>query len=120
MPDPFPDIPLKLSAKVFIKNGQCVKELVDYIKSIPEFTALKNDPQILEYVITVIENVASKKTTPEQKIENIIKVYSQVFGTIDADTLKKQIKYFYDNQLVQRHSLLRRVFRYFLKKLPKL
>lgn len=120
MPDPFPDIPLKLSAKVFIKNGQCVKELVEYIKSIPEYAALKNDPQILEYVISVIENVASKKTTQDQKIENIIKVYTQVFGNIEVETLKKQIKYFYDNQLVQRHSLIRRICRFFLKKLPKL
>ena len=109
MSNPCLEVQLKFALKTFVKNEVGVKEIVEYIKTIPNFQSLKNELQFLEYVVNLAENVFSKKTSQEQKVECIIKILTSLFGGYDAnalDTLKKQIQYLVNNNHIQRNSKL--------------
>ena len=87
MSNPCPQVKLKLSLKTFVTNEFAVKEIVEYIKSIPNYQSLKNDLQLLEYILNLGENVFAKISSPEQKVDFVNKITSLVFGQMDASTL---------------------------------
>ena len=123
MSNPCPQVKLKLSLKTFVTNEFAVKDIVEYIKTIPNYQSLKNDLQLLEYILNLGENVFAKKSSPEQKIDFVIKIMSLVYGGMDAstlDTCKKQIQFLINNNHVQRISKLSKISNYFFSKLPSL
>ena len=112
-----------LSLKTFVTNEFAVKDIVEYIKTIPNYQSLKNDLQLLEYILNLGENVFAEKSSPEQKIDFVIKIMSLVYGGMDAstlDTCKKQIQFLINNNHVQRISKLSKISNYFFSKLPSL
>ena len=120
MSNPCPEVKLKLAAKTFVKNECGVKDIVEYIKTIPNYQSLKNELQFLEYVVNLAENVFSKKTTQEQKVEFVVKIMNTLFGNIEIDTIRKQIQYLVNNNHVKRNSKLYKIMKLFSSKLPKL
>ena len=119
MSNPCPEVKLKLAAKTFVKNECGVKDIVEYIKTIPNYQSLKNELQFLEYIVNLAENVFSKKTTQEQKVEFIIKIMTALFGNVDVDTIKKQIQFLVNNNHVKRKTKVDKVFKFFSSKFPK-
>jgi hypothetical protein len=60
-------------------------DLVKYIESIPNYSALKNDVELLKLLCNKIENIPKKNQTNLDKAATIIDIMSTVFSLSDSE-----------------------------------
>jgi hypothetical protein len=109
-------VKLKNSLKSFVTENSLIQQIIDVIKTYPNYASLKNDLELYEHVCTLIENNVpknnSKAKNPINKKKVFISVVQGLFPNLDLPALEKQVDYFIDNNLVKRKSFIRKSITY--------
>jgi hypothetical protein len=84
-------------------------DLVKYIESIPNYTALKNDVELLKLLCNKIENIPKKNQTNLDKAATIIDIMSTVFSLSDSEkaSLNKIITFLINNKHIKPATLIK-------------
>ena len=103
----------------FINENLLIKDIVDKIKSIPNFDNLKNDIKLVEHILQIIIN---HNTSLKSDIKDIAtKVILSIFPDTNQQVLKVNIDFLIDIDHIKAVSLVRRYYRsitgFFLNKL---
>ena len=103
----------------FINENLLIKDIVDKIKSIPNFDNLKNDIKLVEHILQIIIN---HNTSLKSDIKDIAtKVILSIFPDTNQQVLKANIDFLIDIDHIKAVSLVRRYYRsitvFFLNKL---
>ena len=99
-----------------IKQNNIINEVTEIITKIPNYEKLKFDPEIVKYVVNVIENLIKKCDKKEiNKLELASNILIKVWDLKeeqDLDILVKQIKFLNNNGAIQKVSKSKKYGKY--------
>ncbi len=84
-------------------------DLVKYIESIPNYTALKNDVELIKLLCNKLENIPKKNQSNLDKAATIVDIMSTVFSLSDSEkvSLNKIITFLINNNHVKAATLIK-------------
>lgn len=114
-------IEFKHSLADFVTEVQLIRDIVDKIRQIPNYLALRFDVELTKYVANIIENSFTSKTKDEKNkiIKDIlISVYS--YDVNEILTIDKHLTFLLSNKKIKVKTTLQTVTKktsnWFLKK----
>lgn len=116
-----PPIKIKNTLKTFVNEQTTIDSLIKHAQQIPNYKELKDNPELLKYVATIVENVTSKKMSVEKRDDVIIKIMIGLFGgEVNTDATKIQITFLRDNKQIHKISVGEKILNFFSSKCIKL
>lgn len=98
-------VKFKNKLKKHAKIGDIINNVVLKLQTIPNYTELKNDLELLLYVCSIVENeIKQNKTRTVDKKEVVLNILTQLFGFSDEekDLISKQIEFLHTNSLIKK------------------
>jgi hypothetical protein len=103
-----PKIKLKNSLKAHIFEQNLNTTIIDELKKIPNIEEIQTDPELLEFICNLVENmVQSNNRKSKSKIDKkkvVGKIYKQLFNITDEklNILGGQIEYLHSNKKIKK------------------
>jgi hypothetical protein len=102
-----PPIRLKKTAKSFASERLVARLIVDEVKKIPGYVELKNDMQLLTYIVsTVAASIRKSKSRPVDPKAVALSICKELFGLtlLEEMDFASKIEFVVNNGLVQSAS----------------
>lgn len=113
----FKNVKMKHSLAIHNKEENIKHEIVKYIREIPNYLLLVDDPELLLWVCNVVENAYTEyvdKVKPDKK-ELVTTIMTLAFNLQkqEQDKLDKAIQFLWNNKKIKRTAIVKKVGRCF-------
>lgn len=119
-----PLIKLKNDCRVHIEKYSIMQDVGKIIREIPNLGKIKNDIELLKYILSLVENLIHPKVKDKLKAEDIaFELFCELFPSMPADEkeiIKKSIDFLINNKQIEKISFVKknkkRIVNFFLRK----
>jgi hypothetical protein len=107
-------VTFKNSLSDHIETHGTIEQLVSKVQTLPNYAALKLDPELTLWVCKCVENIVSKKT-PTSTVDKstiVIETFKSLFPDLtpeEHEYIKKQIQYFWTNKIIKRKGFIKKI-----------
>lgn len=100
--------------KVHMKKCKAVDEVIQIIKGVPKLSQVRNDPELLKWLLEYVEDTLSTKVKSKLKVEDLIfEALCEVFPAMnenEKDVIKKSIEFLVNNKQIKKNGFVRKGF----------
>lgn len=124
---PKPLLKLKNDCRVHVEKYAIMADVSKLIKDIPNLVKIKNDPELLKYIVSLIIDMIHPKVKDKLKPNELaFEVVCELFPSMsvdEKDTVKKSIDFIVNNKQIETISFLKknkhRIANFFFKRSGK-
>jgi hypothetical protein len=107
-----PLIKLKNDCRVHIEKYSIIQDVGKIIREIPNLGKIKNDIELLKYIVSLVENLIHPKVKDKLKAGDIaFELFCELFPSMPADEkelVKKNIDYLVNNNQIEKISFIKK------------
>lgn len=100
----------KNSVRIHSCKNSLIDAIVKKIRDIPKFSQLKGDPELVSFIIEMVETGIEKDVKLKVELKDLVtEIMTQIFGQMtdaEKDALVKLIDFLQNNKQVQKDSKL--------------
>ncbi len=98
--------------RVHMEKYEALEEVVNIIKKIPKLQLIKNDPELLKWLMEKVLSTISSKVIDQLKVDELVfEALCEVFPAMsenEKDFIKKTVEFLVNNKQIRKNSYLKK------------